>query len=261
MATVTKARITARKGLIADLPTLLPGELGLATDEQKVFMGMEPLLGSKGTCTLTEWQYEFTVGTNPITESFVELLNENVYSIVIDPHDSTSNIEVSGSLISFEDEVAKINVDGLFGAGNNRVPHADDKVYFYYNREFGYHAEAFPNPPKTITFAKAQAAGTPENITDGASKEVAFLIDNKTSITLDYTLKVATGHRHGTLKILIDESGSATNSSIRDDFDVTNGTVPVVFSLTPAGDKWNLAFDTTDVTNSHTFKYIQKSFK
>ena len=108
MATVTKARITARKGLIADLPTLLPGELGLATDEQKVFMGMEPLLGSKGTCTLTELQYEFTVGTNPITESFVELLNENVYSIVIDPHDSTSNIEVSGSLISFEDEVAKL---------------------------------------------------------------------------------------------------------------------------------------------------------
>ncbi len=64
----------------------------------------------KGTCTLTEWQYEFNIGgTTPITESFIELLNEVTYLIVIDPYDSVNNIEVSGSLISFEDEVAKIN--------------------------------------------------------------------------------------------------------------------------------------------------------
>ncbi len=47
MATVTKARITARKGVLSTLPTLLPGELGLATDVQKVFMGMEPIQGAK----------------------------------------------------------------------------------------------------------------------------------------------------------------------------------------------------------------------
>ena len=46
---------------------------------------MELLGHAKGTCTLTEWQYEFTVGTNPITESFVELLNEMFIPIVIDP--------------------------------------------------------------------------------------------------------------------------------------------------------------------------------
>ena len=45
MATIT-ARMTARKGNLADLPKLLPGELGLASDEQKVFMGMEPAQGS-----------------------------------------------------------------------------------------------------------------------------------------------------------------------------------------------------------------------
>ena len=261
MATVTKARITARKGDIAQLPKLLPGELGLATDVQKVFMGMEPIQGSKGTCTLTEWQYEFTVGSTPITESFIELLNEVTYSITIDPFDSTTNIEVPGSLISFEDETVKINVDGLILSGN-RVPDVNDIVYFNYNREFGYNAEAFPNPPKTITFAKAQAAGTPENIIAG-TKEVSFLIDNKDSITLDYTLSVATGFRHGTLKILIDKTGTATNSSIKDEYDISNGTVPVEFSLVADGDKWLLAFDTDTlgIANSYEFTYIQKSFK
>jgi len=315
MATVTKARITARKGSLDTLPTLLPGELGLATDYQKIFMGMEPAIGSKGTCTLTEWQYEFTLGNTPVTESFMELLDEVTYSIMIDPHDSTTKILVSDSLISFEDEVVKINVDGIFGSGNNRVPHADDKVCFYYNRELDtFLAESYANLPKEVIFAKSQSAGTPEKITDSQlltagqfkndveyeivsigttnftligsadnnvgtkftatgpgtgtgtaiptkTKELAFLIDNKNSITLDYTLSVTTGFRHGTLKILIDESGSATNSSIKDEYDITHGTVPVVFSLVADGDKWNLAFDTTDVVNSHTFKYIQKSFK
>lgn len=315
MATVTKARITARKGVLSTLPTLLPGELGLATDVQKIFMGMTPVEGSKGTCTTTEWQYEFTLGNTPVTESFMELLDEVTYSIIIKPHDSTPDIVLTDSVISFEDEIVKINVDGLFGASNNRVPHANDKVCFYYNRELDtFLAESYANVTKEVIFAKSQSAGTPEKIADsqiltagqfktgveyeivttgttnfttiGAadnnvgtkftatgvgtgtgtamptrSKELAFLINNKNSITLDYTLSVTTGFRHGTLKILIDESGSATNSSIKDEYDITNGTVPVIFSLVADGDKWNLAFDTTDVVNSHTFKYIQKSFK
>ena len=49
MATIN-ARMTARKGLSTAIPQLLPGELGLATDIQKTFIGQEPVAGS---CDIT----------------------------------------------------------------------------------------------------------------------------------------------------------------------------------------------------------------
>lgn len=220
MATIT-ARMTARKGNLADLPKLLPGELGLASDEQRVFMGMEPAQGSidVGNSTSSLWKVEFTAGNTPITEDFIELLNNITYWVTVDPHDSATDTVINGSSITFVDGVAQ------FDSGTARVPSTTspyiDKVYFHYNREFGYHAEAFPNPQQQITFTRSGAAGTAETIADGA-KEVAFMIENKNSVTLDYTLKCSTGFRHGTLKILIDETGTPINSSIRDDYDLTN---------------------------------------
>jgi hypothetical protein len=263
MATIT-ARMTARKGNLADLPKLLPGELGLASDEQRVFMGMEPAQGSidVGNSTSSLWKVEFTAGNTPITEDFIELLNNITYWVTVDPHDSATDTVVSGSSISFTDGVAQ------FDSGLARVPSIVtnvDKVYFHYNREFGYHAEAFPNPQQQIIFTRSGSPGTVETITDG-SKEVAFMIENKNSVTLDYTLKVSTGYRHGTLKILIDETGTPTHSSIRDDYDISNGTVPVDFSLvadTVNNNKWYLTFadNATGTAVAHTFTYIQKSFK
>jgi len=264
MATIT-ARMTARKGIIADLPRLLPGELGLATDEQKVFMGMEPAQGSIDVTNSTSslWKVEFTAGNTPITEDFIELLNEVTYWVTIDPHDSSTDTIIDGSNITFIDGMAQ------FDSGLARVPSIVtnvDRVYFNYNREFGYHAEAFPNPRQQITFTKSQAAGTAEVLDDDAvaGKEVAFLIANKNSVTIDYTLKVTTGFRHGTIKILIDETGTPTNASIKDEYDISTGTVPVIFGLeadSVNNNKWYLTFDSTDVTNAHTFTYIQKSFK
>ena len=238
MATIT-ARMTARKGNLAHLPKLLPGELGLASDEQRVFMGMEPAQGSidVGNSTSSLWKVEFTAGNTPITEDFIELLNNITYWVTVDPHNSSTDTQISGSSIVFVDGVAQ------FDSGLARVPVITsptvDKVYFNYNREFGYHAEAFPNPQQQITF---------------------------TSVTLDYTLKCSTGYRHGTLKILIDETGTPTHSSIRDDYDISNGTVPVDFSLvadTVNNNKWYLTFadNATGTAVAHTFTYIQKSFK
>ena len=259
MATIT-ARMTARKGNLADLPRLLPGELGLASDEQKVFMGMEPAQGTISSSTTALWKVEFTAGNTPITEDFIELLNEITYWVTIDPHDSATDIIIDGSNIAFEDSIASFNPT------NGRIHTVADKVYFNYNREFGYHAEAFPNPRQQITFTKSAAAGTAEVLNDDVNtgKEVAFLIANKNSVTIDYTLKVTTGFRHGTIKILIDETGTPTNASIKDEYDISTGTVPVIFGLeadSVNNNKWYLTFDSTDVTNAHTFTYIQKSFK
>ena len=263
MATIT-ARMTARKGNLAHLPKLLPGELGLASDEQRVFMGMEPAQGSidVGNSTSSLWKVEFTAGNTPITEDFIELLNNITYWVTVDPHNSSTDTQISGSSIVFVDGVAQ------FDSGLARVPVITsptvDKVYFNYNREFGYHAEAFPNPQQQITFTRTGSVGAVETIADG-TKEVSFMIENKTSVTLDYTLKCSTGYRHGTLKILIDETGTPTHSSIRDDYDISNGTVPVDFGLvadTVNNNKWYLTFaDNATSAVAHTFTYIQKSFK
>jgi hypothetical protein len=88
---------------------------------------------------------------------------------------------------------------------------------------------------------------------------VEFIVANKKSVIIDYTLSVGTATRNGTLSILL--NADATNSSIKDEYDTT-GDVPVTFTLVGnTVDKFTLYFDTTNLTDTHTFKYTQKSFK
>ena len=48
--TTTTARMTVRKGNLADLPKLLPGEFGLAQDIQRLFIGQATV---NGTCQVS----------------------------------------------------------------------------------------------------------------------------------------------------------------------------------------------------------------
>ena len=48
--TTTTARMTVRKGNLADMPKLLPGEFGLATDIQRLFIGQATV---NGTCQVS----------------------------------------------------------------------------------------------------------------------------------------------------------------------------------------------------------------
>jgi hypothetical protein len=68
MATIT-ARMTARKGLSSAIPQLLPGELGLATDIQKTFIGQVPVAGS---CDITN---------STTTTAIVEFMTSSGYPI------------------------------------------------------------------------------------------------------------------------------------------------------------------------------------
>ena len=91
---------------------------------------------------------------------------------------------------------------------------------------------------------------------------IEFICANKDKITIDYSLKTTSASRHGQLSILIDDNaGVPTTSSIKDVFDISNGAMPLVFSLSSNGtDKFMLMFDTTDLDTVHTLKYVQKSF-
>ena len=315
MATIT-ARMTARKGLSTALPKLLPGELGLATDIQKTFIGQEPVVGS---CDITN-------STN--TTAIVEFMSAAGYPVDLDEITTTDLAygitvtdsfqdppvvtEILGANISFDDQKATFThplkeqdgvttrdpvgandisagsfVSGLeytiktpgttdftligaadsnigtvfratgIGTGDGVATQTADIFSLWYNKEVGYVAEVFTNPARTVTFTAA-AASTPQ--TTG----IEFLVENKESVTLSYTLETAGGgSRRGTLSILLDNSsGTPTTHSIKDEYDISTGSVPVKFSLTHNSvDKFILNFETTDTVNAHTFTYIQKSFK
>jgi hypothetical protein len=262
MAT-TNAIITARKGKLENIPTLLPGELYLATDHQRVFMGQEPITGVCDTTASTNTTaiVEFTSGNDDVIDMDLMVpLNNYTYSIKINP--DTDNIDKPGSVIAFTDSKASFP-HGLVDTGTPpaaRLPTTSDVFVLYYNKEVGYHAEAFPNPTQEISFT-ASASGVAQ------ATGIEFLCENKESAIIEYTLShegTPLASRRGTLSILLDSDNNnvPTTSSIKDEFDISTGTIPVEFSLTNnSTDKFILNFKTTDIVNTHTFTYVQKSFK
>lgn len=250
--TTTTARMTVRKGNLADLPKLLPGEFGLATDIQRLFIGQATV---NGTCQVsnsdaTTAKVEFTSANgDPIDLDLIANLDQYTYGITVNP--ASDNISITGNNITFKDAVAS------FSHGLSSAPTSSTVFELYYNKEVGYHAEAFPNPVQSQSLQKltADSAGPKES-------GIEFICANKDKITIDYSLKTTSASRHGQLSILIDDNaGVPTTSSIKDEFDISNGAMPLVFSLSNNGtDKFMLMFDTTDLDTVHTFKYVQKSF-
>ena len=261
MATIT-ARMTARKGLSTALPQLLPGELGLATDLQKTFIGQEPVTGSCDitNSTTTIAIVEFMSATGVPVDLDEITTTDLAYGITVTDSVTSTVTEILGANITFADQKATFTHPLKASDGVTiRKPVSADTFSLWYNKEIGYTAEAFQNPAQTLTFtatasATAQATG------------VEFLCENKESVTIDYTLShegTTPASRHGTLRILLDNnSGVPTTSAIKDTYDISTGSIPVSFSLSHnSTDKFILNFATTDTTNAHTFTYIQKSFK
>jgi len=253
MATIT-ARMTARKGTLANLPKLLPGEIGLVTDYQQTFMGQEPVKGSVSSDDATSSTVEFISPSGHLIDLDEITTTDLAYGITItnaSTNPATHLADIPGANITFIDNIATFNHTlSSDPSGDN-----DIEYHLWYNKEIGYHAEAFPNPEQIIKFTAtsgvAQATG------------IEFLCDNKKSVTIDYTLSTTSASRRGTLTMLLDNaSGVPSTSSIKDEYDISTGAIPVEFSLTDNGtDKFILNFKTTDTVNAHTFTYVQKSFK
>ena len=247
--TTTTARMTVRKGNLADMPKLLPGEFGLATDIQRLFIGQATV---NGTCQVsnsdaTTAKVEFTSANgDPIDLDLIDNLDDYTYGITVNP--ASDNISITGNNI-----ISRCSFTIFHGLS----PTSSTVFELYYNKEVGFHAEAFPNPvqSQSLTKATADSAGPKES-------GIEFICANKDKITIDYSLKTTSASRHGQLTILVDDNaGVPTTSSIKDEYDISNGAMPLVFSLSSNGtDKFSLMFDTTDLDTVHTFKYVQKSF-
>ncbi|MDA9992238.1 hypothetical protein N9E03_00980 [bacterium] len=253
MATIT-ARMTARKGTLANLPKLLPGEIGLVTDYQQTFMGQEPVKGSVSSDDATSSTVEFISPSGHLIDLDEITTTDLAYGITITnagTNPATHLADIPGANITFIDNIATFNHTlSSDPSGDN-----DIEYHLWYNKEIGYHAEAFPNPEQIIKFTAtsgvAQATG------------IEFLCDNKKSVTIDYTLSTISASRRGTLTMLLDNaSGVPSTSSIKDEYDISTGAIPVEFSLADnSTDRFILNFKTTDTVNEHTFTYVQKSFK
>lgn len=253
MATIT-ARMTARKGTLANLPKLLPGEIGLVTDYQQTFMGQEPVKGSVSSDDATSSTVEFISPSGHPIDLDEITTTDLAYGITITnagTNPVTHLADIPGANITFIDNIATFNHTlSADPSGDN-----DIEYHLWYNKEIGYHAEAFPNPEQIIKFTAtsgvAQATG------------IEFLCDNKKSVTIDYTLSTSSASRRGTLTMLLDNaSGVPSTSSIKDEYDISTGVIPVEFSLTNnSTDRFILNFKTIDTVNEHTFTYVQKSFK
>tara|TARA_R110002074_G_scaffold272136_2_gene443844 strand:- start:670 stop:1431 length:762 start_codon:yes stop_codon:yes gene_type:complete len=253
MATIT-ARMTARKGTLANLPKLLPGEIGLVTDYQQTFMGQEPVKGSVSSDDATSSTVEFISPSGHLIDLDEITTTDLAYGITItnaSTNPATHLADIPGANITFIDNIATFNHTlSSDPSGDN-----DIEYHLWYNKEIGYHAEAFPNPEQIIKFTAtsgvAQATG------------IEFLCDNKKSVTIDYTLSTTSASRRGTLTMLLDNaSGVPSTSSIKDEYDISTGAIPVEFSLADnSTDRFILNFKTTDTVNEHTFTYVQKSFK
>ena len=260
MATIT-ARMTARKGLSTALPKLLPGELGLATDIQKTFIGQEPVVGSTDltASNSTTAVVEFMSAAGVPVDLDEITTTDLAYGITVTDNEQTTPTvtEIPGASITFIDQKATFTHPLKDSAGvTPRAPDGNETFSLWYNKEVGYVAEAFVNPTQTLTFT-ATASGVVQ------ATGVEFLCENKESVTIDYTLSTSSASRRGTLTMLLDNaSGVPSTSSIKDEYDISTGSIPVEFSLTDNGtDKFILNFKTTDTVNAHTFTYVQKSFK
>ena len=254
MANIT-ARMTVRQGTSGQLPKLLPGEFGQTTDTQRLFIGQQLV---QGTPAVTSSQTEVTVEFNsaagyPIDLDEMDSVNNLAYGITVTNGVDSSTADILGANISFVDQHA------TFIHALARVPAAGDLFHLWYNKEVGFDGEAFPNPVQTVAFAHTAANENTKTLVPS----VDFLVANKDSVTIDYTLKTGSASRHGKLTMLLDSdvSGAPTTHSIKDEYDVSTGTIPVEFSLTPdvANKKFSLEFKTDNQT-THEFKYIQQSF-
>ena len=244
--TTENVKSLIRRGPISSMPLLAPGEFGLATDENRLFIGTDPI-----TASVVDSESNDTIAVMTFSENFngivelIDLDNAHVNSFGIE----VNNNPVPQGSISVNDTTVTV------AHGLNRVLDGTDTFVLKRNKEVTTNSDEKSGTSSLVTtaFEKQQPFGTPESTT------IDFDANVKNSITIDYTLE-AGGYfyRKGKLDIMIVGTDASAFSTINDTF-TTNLDNDFVFSLTHdnAG-LFTLNYDTTD-TVRHTLTYTQTS--
>jgi len=173
MADTRISKIQIRRGDIADLPILAPGEFGYATDTQRLFLGNEEYTVGTGNAAQTVFQVPTGVDY-PLTSS--NITNPALYldNTLI----NAASYTVAGTTITFSSPPAAGTITMKF---NSELATVNDTVR-----------------PGNLQLAASASAGTATGFGfDTSVYDTAFI---------DYSIKLAggTGYRMGQLRILID---------------------------------------------------------
>ena len=251
MSTTIISKQLIRKGNLMQMPFLSPGEFGLAKDEQRLFLGQEPIVGTLSTVNsdATVAYVDFPTKFNSASKSVdIDKAYQSSYKIVI----------VDDQGVSTEILAADINTDSngmlYFPHGLGVVP-STETFTFYWNKEITSYVDddGSADGLKAVELTKQGPAGTTE------STNIVFHSDVKNKISLEYSLNIpATAEfRSGTLNIFIQDNNTFT---IKDSYDMNGAVLDVDFSIDPLNKEFTLMYDTTYV-GTILFNYIEKSFE
>ena len=233
--TIVKSQI--RRGPIAQMPILDAGELGLASDENRVFVGTEAITGSiktaDTTATLAFVTFDINLNGNS-TPIDLDNVNTNSYKIFVN--------DVEATQFEVEDHVVTIS-HGLADASTANSATYKLKI----NEELTNNTTSEGSKTSVQYIQFQNASNTP--ITTGITLDSSV----KTSVTIDYYVYTNTMSRNGQMRISVNPSMSPV-ATITDTYDQT-GTSDLVFSM----DNGELMFNTSD-TADHEFTYKQTSF-
>ena len=233
---IVKSQI--RRGPISQMPILDAGELGLASDENRVFIGTDPIVGTVNTTDSDNFVAVVTFETN---------VNGNTSAIDLDNASEHSyEVYVNGvqaTQFAVDDHIVRI-VHGLGRA----VDTSTDTFTLKLNQELTTTNTSEGNKTAIQYIQFPTCNGTP--IATGIT------IDSnvKTSVTIDYYMYTNTMSRNGQLRISVNPAMTPV-ATISDTYNQT-GTSDVVFSM----DAGELMYNTSD-TSDHEFTYKQTSFK
>lgn len=242
--TIVKSQI--RRGPISQMPILDAGELGLASDENRVFVGTEPITGSFNTSDTTDTNVFVTFDVNLNGNSIpidLDNVNSNSYKIFIDDAEATQ--------FDVQDTVVTIS-HGLANAAAANAAVYKIKI----NEELTNNTtnEGSKTSVQHLQFQKTPADTDPEEVKDGSGdKTITFDSNVKNSVFIEYYVYTNTMSRNGQMRISVNPDMSPT-ATITDTYDQT-GSSDLVFSI----DTGKLMFNTTS-SEDHAFTYKQTSF-
>lgn len=241
MTTTIVAKQRIRRGNLVDMPVLSPGEFGLASDEQRLFLGQEPIRGTlyESQTNATVAVLDFSTRTNGVS-TLLDL--EGVNEFVIRINGST---EISSANVTIDDTKFTV-VHGLAS-----TPTGTDVFELLYNKEVTSYRAEDSNLLQSTLIEKSSPYGTSD------ATGIDFLSAVKNRISIEYYLYSPTDMRTGQLEIAIQGD---TISSITDNYNSNSDIIDVEFSISNNGaGVFSLDFDTT-YTGQIQMDYIQKSF-
>jgi hypothetical protein len=224
MADTRISKIQIRRGTIADLPILSPGEFGYATDTQRLFLGNEEYTVGTGNAAQTVFQVPTGVDY-PLTSS--NITNPALYldNTLI----NAASYTVAGTTITFGSPPAAGTITMKF---NSELATVNDTVR-----------------PGNLQLAASASAGTATGFGfDTSIYDTAFV---------DYSIKLSggTGYRIGQLRLLIDSTAGTVY--IDDQYNTLTANVDVTFAGNISGSDFSLTYtnnETATATLYYTFK-------